>query len=248
MTLKQRILTSIIVAVASAALSYVLLGQRGYLASDFEYPLRAARVLLVGENPYEAIRPQGPYPYEKPFYYTLPAGIIALPFAYLDSYVAGACFFGISSGLLAFSLTKEKPWRLLMLLSAPFFVAAQVAQWSPLLIAAALLPPLRFLLACKPNLGLALLAYLPSRRELVRGVLTILVFVVLTVALRPSWIAYWLVVTLSSRGDYVAPLLVFPGFLLLLSVLRVRLQEGRLLLVMSLLPQFLFSTISYPSG
>ena len=62
----------------------------------------------TGQNPYRVIRPTGPYPFNAGFFYPLPAGIAALPFALFRPAVAGAAFVGVSSGLLAFGLARTR--------------------------------------------------------------------------------------------------------------------------------------------
>jgi hypothetical protein len=67
-----------------------------------------------------------------------------------------------------------------------------------------------------------------------------IVFAGLALILLPSWPIEWLQVMRSLEG-HPPPMLILPlGPLLLLSVLRWRKPEGRLLLVSAILPQFLF--------
>ena len=56
--------------------------------------------------------------------------------------------------------------------SACFVYVIRTAQWSPLLMAAALTPVVGWLLTCKPSVGLALFVAYPTgaRRDLARGV------------------------------------------------------------------------------
>ena len=53
MSLRRRVLVSFAIALVCGLLSYGTLRQRGRLASDFQFPLTAARALLAGHNPYE---------------------------------------------------------------------------------------------------------------------------------------------------------------------------------------------------
>jgi hypothetical protein len=227
---------AVAVGVAAGLLSYGALIDRGYLASDFQWPLRAAQALLGGEDPYEVIVPSGPYPFHMHFYYPLPAALVALPFAGLDPYVAGALFFGIASGVMAFALADGPRWRFLMFASPSFMVAGQVAQWSPLFVAAALMPALQALAVCKPNLGLAAFLYRPTRT----GVLAAAGFLAVSLVVFPTWPLSWISTTLANPAEHPTPLMVLPGFVLLLSLLAWRSPEGRLLAVMSILPQSIF--------
>jgi hypothetical protein len=231
-----RIILAISVGIISALAGYVNLANRGESAADFSFSWRAARLLLTGENPYQAIQPGEDYPFQTYFYYPLTSALAAVPFAPLPPYLAGAAFVGLSSTLLAYAISRDSLRRLPMLLSAPYVVAVAVAQWSPLLVAAALTPWLEWLLTCKPNVGLVGFAYKPSWR----GLLAMIVFAGLALILLPSWPIEWLQVMRSLEG-HPPPMLILPlGPLLLLSVLRWRKPEGRLLLVSAILPQFLF--------
>ena len=66
-------------------------------AGDFGWAIHAAQRLLAGQNPYDT-------PLEQ---YPLTAAVFALPFVALRPEVAGALFYGISSALLAFGLTRH---------------------------------------------------------------------------------------------------------------------------------------------
>lgn len=233
---QQRWLAALLVGLLCFALCWLRLYQRDQLAADFTFPWRAARALLAGENPYHTIQPTGAYPYQAHFYHPLTAALVALPFALLPPIPAGALFFGLSAGLLAYAITQDGWQRLPLFLSAPFGVALAVAQWTPLLAAAALLPGLEWLLACKPNLGAALFLYHPSRRALLGPV----VFGLLSLLLLPTWPLDWLYVIARLQGHGLPVLLLPFGPLLLLAGLRWRTPQGRLLLGLSLLPQLLF--------
>lgn len=231
-----RLLLAGLIGLVSGGLCYQNLARRGQLAADFTWPWRAANFLLEGKNPYLEIQPEGDYPFQTYFYYPLTAALAALPFAGLPAYLAGALFFGLSSALLAWALLRHGWQRLPMFLSAPYVVAAATAQWAPLIVAAGLLPALNWLLAGKPNLGLALFIYKPSKTGLALGV----GFVALSLAWLPSWPWDWLAGTRQLAG-HPPPFLVLPlGPLLLLAALRWRKARARLLLGLSLLPQLLF--------
>lgn len=234
--LSRRVAIAVVVGAAAAALSYVGLMVRGYLASDFEWPLRAAQALLAGQNPYQSILGGGPYPFDTPFYYPLPAAVAALPFVGLNPYVAGALFFGVSSGLMAFGLANGPYWRMIIFFSPSFLVAAEVAQWSPLMVAAALVPALQGFAICKPTIGAAAFLYRPTRMGVLGGAMLGLI----SLAILPDWPISWLHVTLTSVVPHPIPLTVLPGFLLVLSLLSWRSREGRLLAAMAILPQLLF--------
>jgi hypothetical protein len=229
----RRVLLAVLVGLLSGLLSFALLWQRGTLAGDFTVSWLAAQALAAGNNPYETVRRLGSYPFNTPFFYPLPAALAALPLAWLPPQLAGAMFFGVSSGLLAYAVTREDGRYLPLFLSAPFLVALALAQWSPLMLAACFLPALGWLLACKPNLGIPVLISRPTWRALV----SLAVFGLISLAVRPTWLLDWRTV-ISGPSFHIAPFLVFPaGWLLLLAAARWREPGGRLLLAMALLPQ-----------
>jgi hypothetical protein len=217
-------------------LCHAHLVRAGISAGDFTWPWRAARVLLSGENPYVAIRPVGPYPFDAFFKYPLPAALVALPLAGLSAEAAGAIFIGSSTALLAFAITREGYERLPIFFSGPFVSAVAMVQWSPLLAAAALLPWLGFMTAAKPNLGLAVLAGRPTAAALLGaaalGGLSLLV--------APWWPMAWLqVLRLHTQTGYRAPILLPGGVLVLLALLRWRRPEARLVAVLACCPQII---------
>jgi len=206
-----------------------------HLAKDFTWPWRAARVLLERHNPYDVIQATGPYPFNVGLFYPLPAGVVALPFAPLSAPIAGTAFIFVSAALLAFGLTsrREDLCKLPVFASAPFCMAAVLGQWAPLMTAAALLPALQFLLAAKPNLGLACWVYRPT----IRGAVAAAAFALATLLIVPTWPLDWRH-ALEAAPRYKGPLMRgVTGLILLLGALRWRRREGRLFLAMSVVPQ-----------
>jgi hypothetical protein len=106
-----------------------------------------------------------------------------------------------------------------------------VVQWAPLLIAAALTAPISSLLAVKPTLGFALWTGWPNRKAVIGGLL----FLGLSLLIRPTWIQEWLASV--SKTPHSPNLLRPGGFLMLLGLLRWRRPEGRLLAALALVPQ-----------
>lgn len=234
MSLRFRIPLALVIGIAAGVLCFRGLTERGYLASDFQYPLRAGRALLAGENPYAVIEPIGEYPFESFFTYPIWAAVVAIPFAPFEDRHAGALFLGVSSALLAFVSSRGDCHRLAVFLGAPFFVCASTAQWGPFIMAATLMTAEgRALAFVKPNLGLAAFAYRPS----VRTITVVLLATVVSLLLMPQWPAGWLDALLSADARYTAPLLAPGGFLILLASLRWRTPEGRLLLVSGIIPR-----------
>jgi hypothetical protein len=138
---------------------------------------------------------------------------------------------GVSCGLLAFGLFRNGFRDYALFLSAPFWFSLIAVQWSPLLVAAALLPTLLPLTLAKPNIGLPIFLSSPTWRGFALSV----GFVLVSLLVLPSWPLDWL----NNAGTHTVfqPALVVPGFLLLLAALRWRRPEARLLLLLALIPQ-----------
>jgi len=236
-------------------------------AGDFTWSLRGAEQLLDGLNPYHDPSLGGgrPYPNNAPLFYPMPALLIALPFVSLPREVGGALFFGLSSGLLAFGVFRDGFARWPIFLSGSFWFTLVAVQWSPLLLASVFLPALVPVALAKPNIGLPVVLSFLRLEKLVqrggakdkeplqtgskggwqallsryyppwRGLLVAFGVVLLSFVLLPTWLGDWL----DNAGTHsvFVPLLVFPGFLLGLAVLRWRQQEARLLILLALVPQ-----------
>jgi hypothetical protein len=217
------------------------MAQRPGATPDFEYPYTAAQLFLEGQNPYAVMtgRPGAPPPYDEPFFYPFTAVLAVMPLAAIPMAIACGVFFGLSTGLLAFFITRDGLWRLHIFASAPFVMAATLGQFSPLLMTMALVPALGFLAAIKPNLGLALFVRRPTWIAVAGGLL----FVGLSLALFPSWPLDWLDSLrrdVTDRHAHSMPVRVMGGFLLLFAAIAWRNANGRLLLALSLVPQQLF--------
>lgn len=194
---------------------------------DFNWALDTARALLAGRDPY-AFTPsalQVPYP--------LPVALFGLPFIGLPGPWAGALFFGLASGLLAYGILRSgEAWRLLVFLTFPYLYALIFAQWSPLVAAAWFFPLLAPLLVLvKPHIALPV----ALNRLTWRGALLAAGVLLGSLIIVPDWPWRWL----GMLGDYesLIPALTLPwGPLLLLALLRWRDERARLVLGMGLLP------------
>lgn len=215
-----------------AAFVFVLALRGANHAADFTWPLRGARQLLAGDNPYTALVVTGTYPADAPLFYPLPAVLLVLPLTPLSYPLAGAFFVGLSVALLC-SVYDRHPALLGMLASAPLWIAVVYGQWSVLLTAAIALPWLGCILTAKPSLGAVLWLWRPTRR----GALSASALVLLSLLVLPSWPLYWL--DNISQGRHVAPILTCP--LLALGILRWRDERIRLILLLSIAPQYVGS-------
>ncbi|HEY9505007.1 MAG TPA: hypothetical protein VIQ27_03465 [Gemmatimonadales bacterium] len=202
--------------------------QRPDVISDWDPTWVATTALLRGESPYAAI--QVP-PWPNWLLYPLPALVITAPFTFIPLPLARGIFVAIGAATFTYVITRRHRWTLYFLISGAMLWSWMVVQWQPLLIAAVLTPALSWLLPVKPTVGFALWSGWPSRRAVIGGLL----FVGLTLLLRPGWIQEWLA---SVAKTPHSPHLLRPGgFLLLLGLLRWRRSEGRLLAALSLVPQ-----------
>jgi len=234
-TIRQRVLVAVVIALVASFLVFTLTRRHPQLlAFDFTWHWRAARALLAGENPYLVIRDTGPYPFSSGYYYPLPAAFIALPVAWLSAPDSQVASVAIWTALLAFAVTYDGWYRLPMFLSAGFFWAVVSGQIAPLLTVGCLLPAFQVLAIAKPNLGLAIFAYRPSRWVVAAGVLGLIALVFV-----PTWPLDWRNALASDPGVHLIPLLAPGGFLVLALLLRWRRPETRLLLTLACVPQSL---------
>ena len=244
---RQRLVVAVIIGAVAAVFAYHQLTGRGWLASDFEFDLRAARRLLAGLDPYNdpSVGFGLPYPFDAQFPYPIFAALFAVPFTLLTSYAAGAIYVGVISALMAFAVTRGGWWRLTIFLSPCYFVAASVANWSPLLLATAFLPLLYPLAMVKPTLAAPIVANYPSAL----GYLLCVGVIVFSVLLFPSWPLLWLQSLAGQEiGKYTLPILMGPTVLVLIAAIWWRRRAARLLIMLACIPSMRSSTTNSCSG
>ena len=213
------------------------------LHTDFDVVWQGARYLLAGQDPWALIGPGRAFPWASPLYYPGTALVAAAPLAMLPLDAARAAFVGGSAALLAWAVTRDGWWRLLMFVSIPFLHAVVSAQWSPLVAAAFLLAPLGVVAAAKPTAGLAtVLAARTQRAQLLafaRGALLLAA----SLAVAPRWPLAWraAIADAPHMSSLVAHWRV-GGPLLLLALLRWRRAEARWLVALACVP---LSTVPY---
>jgi hypothetical protein len=118
-----------------------------------------------------------------------------------------------------------------------------VGQWSTLMMAAALMPPLSWLAAAKPTVGLAAFAFRPNRYAIIGGA----VLLAISFAVLPTWLGDWMTVLRHEPSHRYMPLLMLRGGpILLLALLRWRTPEGRFLAVIACVPQVLTFYSAFP--
>jgi len=219
--MRWRIAVSAAIGFASGAFCWFLMKHFHQDAADFRWALHLAHRLLARQNPYDT-------PLEQ---YPLTAGLFALPFLRLQPEIAAGIFWGISSALLAFGLTRHGYTRLLIFLAYPYWAGILTVQWSPIIAASAFFPVLLPVTMAKPQVGLPVLL----ARFSCRGLLACAVVGILSIAVMPSWPVLWL----KQTGNYqhFFPLLVLPGPLLLLALFRYRDRDVLLLISSAVMPQ-----------
>ncbi|HXV17193.1 MAG TPA: hypothetical protein VD758_10465 [Gemmatimonadaceae bacterium] len=239
-SIRNRIAIALVLgAVAGALTWWKMLQEPGGMAADYTWYWRAARALLDGHSPYAVVKPIGPYPFDTGFNYPITTAMMMVPLAHLAPAVGSAIVMGIGTFLLAFGITRDGYARLPIFGSVPFFVCLESVQLAPLLAAAALIPAVSWLSSMKPNIGLAAVAYNPAFTVFVANIIVLLI----SVLLFPHWPAEWLeMIRHRTPGNYGSPLLLPGGFLLLLSLLKWKRPEARLLAVMAIVPQSLLFT------
>jgi hypothetical protein len=219
--MRKRITLAAVVGLASGTFCWFLLKHLHQNAGDFRWALHLAQRLIARQNPYDT-------PLEQ---YPLPAAFVALPFVRVTPEIAGGIFYGISSALLAFGITREGYGRLRIFLAFPYWAGLLAAQWTALITASAFFPMLLPATMMKPQVGLPVFLTRLSRR----GLLACALVAALSFAALPQWPVLWLRQT--HYYEHFIPLLVFPGPLLLLALLRYRHRDAWLLLLAALMPQ-----------
>jgi hypothetical protein len=167
--------------------------------------------------------------------YPLTAMVAALPFAAFPQIQATLAFVFASAALLAYSITRDAWYPLLMCTSAAFLIAAGAAQWSPLLTAAMGIPALAFFFAAKPTVGFALAVGGSNR---VRGFALIggVVLLAVSIVMFPRWPFAWYE-SLSTATQVAPPLLRLGGITILIVLLKWRRPEARMIVALACVPQ-----------
>ena len=219
--MRLRILVSTIIGMVSGIYCWFLLSRFHLGAADFGSSIRIAQALLAHQNPYA----------DKAQLYPLPAGLFGLPFVALRPELAGGVFYGISSALLAFGLTRSGYSRLPIFFAYPYWAALITAQWSPILMASAFFPLLLLGILAKPQIEFPIAITHLKWREVVLCI----VICLFSLWIMPSWPKQWI----SHFFEYkrFIPVLVFPGPLLALALYRYRDRDAWLLFLSAIMPQ-----------
>jgi hypothetical protein len=219
--MKLRIAVSAAIGVASGVFCWFLMEHFHQDAADFRWALRLAQRLLARQNPYDT-------PLEQ---YPLTAALFALPFVRLQPEIAAGTFYGLSSALLAFGLTRSNYRGLLIFLAYPYWAGLLTVQWSPIIAASAFFPFLLPVTMAKPQIGLPVFLTRGSRR----GIVACFIVAALSLSVMPRWPLIW--VAQMKNYEHFVPLRVLPGPLLLLALFRYRDRDSILLLLAACMPQ-----------
>jgi hypothetical protein len=231
--------TRVLAALVFGALTAAYVTARGLheplWPTDFDQLWHAARSLLQGGDPYETVGPGRPFPWLWPLYYPFPAVIIAVPFATLPVLWARVAFSTLSGAVLGWALGPRVRTHWPILLSAAYIISTSRAQWAPLLLAAAWVPALSFVVAAKPNVGLAALAGQRWNGIVAAAISCVLIFVA-SFIVAPGWVSSWRE-AISSAPHIQAAVTVLPaGPFLALTALRWKRPEARLFLALVAIP------------
>jgi hypothetical protein len=219
--MKLRVVVSAAVGLASGIFCWFLMKHLHQDAADFRWALHLAHRLLARQNPYDT-------PFEQ---YPLTAGLLALPFVRFQPETAAGLFYGISSAVLAFGLTRYSYRGLLIFLAYPYWAGLITVQWSPIIAASAFFPLLLPVTMAKPQIGLPVFLSRLSRR----GFVACVVVGAMSLIVMPRWPQLW--IAQLGNYDHFIPLLVLPGPLLLLALWRYRDRDAILLLLAACMPQ-----------
>jgi hypothetical protein len=219
--MKLRIAVSAAIGLASGIFCWFLMKHVHQDAADFRWALHLAQRLLARQNPYDT-------PLEQ---YPLTAALFALPLVRLQPEIAAGLFYGLSSALLALGLTRHSYRSLMIFLAYPYWAGMLTVQWAPIIAASAFFPSLLPATMAKPQVGLPVFFTHTSRR----GVVACFLVGALSVAVMPRWPLLW--IAQLKNYEHFVPLLVLPGPLLLLALLRYRNRDAILLLLAACMPQ-----------
>jgi hypothetical protein len=220
-SIAERTLVSTLIGIVSGFFSFWLMRRTHLGAGDFTWAIHMAQRLVARQNPYDEVWQ----------IYPLTAAFFGLPFVRVPPEIAAGIFYGFSSGVLALGLTREGYHRLLIFLAYPYWIGMLYVQWSPLIAASAFFPFLLPATMAKPQVGIPVFV---SRFSL-RGLWACICVAAASLVVFPRWPLFWF----SEIGKYqhFYAILVLPGPLILLALLRYRDPDAILLLLTACMPQ-----------
>jgi len=216
-----RIAISALVGLVTGSFCFWLQYRLNLGAGDFGWAIHLAQRFLARQNPYDT--PLEQYPFT--------AGLFALPFVRLQPELAAGLFYGLGSSLLAFGVTRHGYHRLAIFLAYPYWIGLLTVQWCAVIAASAFFPLLLPVTMAKPQVGLPIFLSRCSRR----GVVACVVIGLLSLIAMPRWPLLW--IGQMRYYEHFFAILVLPGPLVLLALLRYRDRDAQLLLLTSIMPQ-----------
>jgi hypothetical protein len=222
----QRLFATVSIALLVGALCSWYQTTNGRDGGDMSWPLCAARMLVEGRDPYSCSAGVN-MPTNM-----LPVALFVFPLIGFDRSLAAGGIVGLSTALLVWGVLRQgEYWRLLILLSFPFWQCVQVANWTILLVAVAFSPRFYPLLLVKPHAAIPVGLARFSWPGFALGVVaTVIAFVLL-----PDWpLRWWATATTYSGGPLVVQFA--PAVLVFLALLRWRSESARYLILCALAP------------
>jgi hypothetical protein len=234
-TTGRRLAVAVVFALAGGIYITARVTHEPAWTTDFDQLWHAARALLAGQDPYDAVGPGRAFQWDWPLYYPLPAVLFAVPFTVLDIEGARIAFSTLAGGALGWAIAPRIDTHWPILLSASFLISISRNQWAPLLLAAAWAPALGIFTPAKPTVGVASLANLRGW-DLFRALAWCGIAVVACFVVEPGWLANWRE-AISTAPHIQSAILTLPaGPLLSLAVLRYRRPETWAFLALVLIP------------
>jgi hypothetical protein len=222
----RRLFATVSISLLVGSLCYWYQVTNSREGGDISWPLCAARMLVQGGDPYTcsagANMPTN----------MLPVALFVFPLIVLDRSLAASGVIGLSTALLVWGLLRQgEHWRLMLLLSFPFWQCVQVANWTILLVAVAFSPRWYPLLLVKPHAAIPVgFARFSWPGVALGGVIAIVSFLLL-----PDWpLRWWATATTYSGGPLI--LQFSPAVLTFLALLRWRSEAARYLVLCALAP------------
>jgi hypothetical protein len=234
-TPRARLLAATAIGLASALVVFAVATLHPDYISDIDQLWYAARLMLSGRDPYYVIGVEELSKWHYPLHYPLTAVVPAIPFAPLPVLVARLVVAGGGSGLLAWFMTRRSFAPLALLLGLPLLWSLRLVQWAPLFAAAMVAPAMAWVVACKPNLGLVVLAGASERRTIWISAGAGIVMLAVSLVMQPHWIAGWIE---AVKARYMTTWYVARpgGVLMLLALFRWRRPEARAMVALALIP------------
>jgi hypothetical protein len=233
--MRTRVLVALAFALVTGAYATARALHEPNWPTDFDQLWHAARALVDGKDPYSVVGPGRSFVWDWPLYYPLPAVLLAVPFTLVPVLWARILFSALSAAALGWALGPRVRTHWPLLLSAAFIISTSRAQWAPLLLAATWVPAIGFVIAAKPNVGLATLAA-QGRRGFLIAAAGCAVMLLASFIIQPGWVTSWRQAISTAPHIQSAVTMLPAGPLLALAALKWKRADARLLLALAIIP------------